>query len=270
MGNSCGIVFDVETSAALPVSVDGSVQLPLAGAFATRLASAQVPAPSASERLQVRQRLLNDVLMPVPSLGIAEIVDWLYMEELARTQTLNREWHVVSAAALRKCVAKFCNTIWQLPQEMCEKWDRSLKRLSDHVNKDEIVFHSCRQSLRVSAKIQVKPLTASNLRDGTNHLFSSGFRDEPRPLPQVYAHLWPVLENILKTTLRLKSWSTPTAQTQRGSRKVWNLWHHCSIEVPYVYAPSTLPNGKQCTASEPNATNKRLCIHIEVSDNGVY
>merc|ERR1712192_121496 len=112
---------------------------------------------------------------------MSEVVNWLYMEELARTQALNREWHAASAAALRVCVDKFCSAIWKFPQLMQDKWDNSLKRLPDSGGREQIHFKNSRARIHVHVRINVKPLTGSSLRDGTNHLLNFGVRDEARP-----------------------------------------------------------------------------------------
>ena len=107
------------------------------------------------------------------------------MEELARTQALSRRCQAASAAELRACVDKYCKALWQLPQDMRDKWDTSLTAMRGG-SSDEVTFHSDlhelernsaghpRKSVSVSVKIVPRPPTASNLRDGTNRLVSFG------------------------------------------------------------------------------------------------
>ena len=136
-----------------------------------------------------------------------------------------------------------------------------LKNLEIKGQKNRIDFRSSRSRLCVNARITVKPQTPTSLRDGTAEWCSFGVREEGRQLPQAYANLWPTMYDLIKTTLQLKQWKTPEPTMRPGI-----MHHHCSIEVPYVYAPATLPTGRLCSASEQNATKKRLCIALEVSE----
>eukprot|EP00931_Biecheleriopsis_adriatica_P093239 TRINITY_DN66988_c0_g1_i1.p1 TRINITY_DN66988_c0_g1~~TRINITY_DN66988_c0_g1_i1.p1 ORF type:complete len:187 (-),score=4.06 TRINITY_DN66988_c0_g1_i1:26-586(-) len=172
--------------------------------------------------------------MPIPRLAISEVVHWLYMEELACLQASSRKCHVAAALALRTRVDNFCKAIWQLPRDMSEKWDTSLTMCSTH--QDGLSFHSARNSITVFTRLAVKPLSPSCLRDGTNRLYSCGYRDEPSPLPKAYADLWLTLGSLIDTSLRLKRWKMPEVRTSCMlllETEPLHRFHGAYFEVPY-------------------------------------
>merc|ERR1712048_898667 len=115
----------------------------------------------------------------------------------------------------------------------------------------------------ISIRVQVKLVTASCLRDGTFRLHSVGVRDEPRPLPVMYAGLWSTLNSLMQHKLGLDSWKPPTTRTKRHEQAA-KLWHAVFVELPYLYAPPVLPSGLQGTSTRVDMMKKRICVDFHV------